>query len=520
VAFTDDVSICRIPINEDESTIKGFIASLCPENSSRLIIQGKNFVNLPDLPPQTLENFTAIMVAATNIQSFGTLFMAGPFDNLTRLYLMKNRVTTLDDYTFAGATRLEVIDVSNNLLNELSDESLNGLEALKVLDLSGNCITCLPIKLFENMPQLTVVRLGDNNLQHMDLNIFSENRKLSILSLERNNINAVEPANSQLAVEKLLLQDNNLIDISGLRSVDQLVILDLSENPNVHLEEETFDSVPRLVELGLNNVSFLNVKSIERLFSPLNEVKEIKLARNRLTELEMDMILNIKSLNVLILENPDSRNYFTESFINSGKKLVSNIFNNLTVSDILPESWRSNNSNNKLESTKIGNILLDKITKTLNGKKIKFQDTTHVHKQFKNCPKMICPTENIFTIPVIIGLTLTVLVIICTAIGLVYYYLTKHENPWFLANSYSTRDLPDPEYVIVEPNLIYDWNTTTQGSNNEETEEPGYDRIVRISTSSNNEEIEEQSGYDRIDIIPTQSTTNEETEKPGYDRIG
>jgi Leucine rich repeat len=54
----------------------------------------------------------------------------------------------LEDYTFAAATELIVLNVSENLLNELSDSCFYGLAALEVLDVSANCITCLPNELF------------------------------------------------------------------------------------------------------------------------------------------------------------------------------------------------------------------------------------------------------------------------------------------------------------------------------------------------------------------------------------
>jgi hypothetical protein len=288
----------------------------------------------------------------------------------------------------------------------------------------------------------------------MALDMFSDNPQLGILSLESNNINAIEPANDQLTVKQLFLQDNNLTEISGLGSVNQLAILDLSENPNILLEEETFDSVPCLVELGLNNVSFINVKSIERLIVPLSQVKRIKLARNRLSPRQLRKFFGLKHLSELIQDQIESRNSSLDTTINENQFVINRV-KQLENSDSVPESLKL----------------------VLNSLKTKIVNETYVRKKFKHCPKISCPTKKTSIILLIIGLTLTVIVIVCTAIGLVYFCQTKYKNlnlPWFLANSYTTRDLPEPEIVFVEANLIYDWNTTEiQSSNNEETEEPG-----------------------------------------------
>jgi Leucine rich repeat len=387
------------------------------------------------IPSQTLEKFQKIKIIATNIQSLGTMFQEGQLVNLFVLDLTNNRITTLDDNIFAAAATLKVLNLTNNVLNVISDSCFYGLVALETLDLSNNCITWLPEELFADMPHLTEVRLGDNKLQHMALDVFNKNRRFEILYLERNDINAVEAATSPLAIKQLFLQDNNLTDISGLKSIDRLNTLDLSENPNLHLEDGAFDSVPGLVELGLNNVSFGNVKSMERLFLPLSQIKQIKMARNRLPASDMKTILRLESLDSLILEESDIMSSVLENWFSDQKWFIAI----LKQQSYLPNLVKS----------------------SLNRLKMKIDQRTYSQKKIKNCPSIPIPTlssHQLFSIAVIMCFILAVLASMCTAYILVHRDQPKRRNR-ILPKLYETQ--PMRKLAELDP---------TQSSNVEEVE--------------------------------------------------
>jgi hypothetical protein len=111
----------------------------------------------------------------------------------------------------------------------------------------------------------------------------------------------------------------------------------LSENPNLLLKEDTFDSVSDLEELWLRNASFSNVKSIERLFSPLSRVIKINLARNILLESELRMVLGLQSLKYLILDRKDMKYPSLESCSSSGKNCSNIKLKQLNISESLPK---------------------------------------------------------------------------------------------------------------------------------------------------------------------------------------
>jgi Leucine rich repeat/Leucine Rich Repeat len=411
VALAKQENTCRISFSKNESLKQNFIETNCADSEPSLTIEGRIFGYMPILAPHTLKKFKVIEVKDTNIQRLGPFFVEGQFDILTELKLTNNRLKSLNDNAFAAATSLHVLKVSDNYLNELGDDCLDGLANLQMLDLSDNCITYLPDKLFEDLHYLAEVRLGDNNLQTLALDMFNKNRILRILYLERNNISSVEKANDPLPIEQLVLKDNNLKDASGLKSLDRMIFLDLSENPNLQLEDDSFESLSSLENLELRNVSLHKKQPLDKLFLPLTNIKKIGLARNRLFVSELPTFEGMTKLERIV--------------------------------------WDPMCHRQKTFPRKFDGLLKDE------EKLIK-------RRKFKNCPAY-SPPEKSVSISLIIGLSVGILVVICTAFALVYYWRAKNKNFVFSWNLslFSTnscpckRDLPELFYSSVDPNPAY-----------------------------------------------------------------
>jgi Leucine-rich repeat (LRR) protein len=107
-------------------------------------------------------------------------------NNIFRLQLNNNRLTSLPDRIFSGLTTLQSLWLHNNQLTSLPDGIFSGLVSLRVLRLHNNQLASLPEGIFSGLVSLRVLKLYDNQLTSLPEGIFSGLASLQTLWIHNN----------------------------------------------------------------------------------------------------------------------------------------------------------------------------------------------------------------------------------------------------------------------------------------------------------------------------------------------
>ncbi|KAM5194582.1 leucine-rich repeat-containing protein 19 [Mantella aurantiaca] len=121
-----------------------------PTNMSTEIIKlnlAQNFISLDKVSKDALQLYT----------------------NLTELNLSKNTIKSLQNDTFSGLAKLEVLILKENDITTVEELSFQGLDNLRILDLGCNRITELPTNLLLPFKQLQEFNLQNNNMTSLDI---------------------------------------------------------------------------------------------------------------------------------------------------------------------------------------------------------------------------------------------------------------------------------------------------------------------------------------------------------------
>ena len=172
------------------------------------------------------------------------------FTNLTSLNASYNRVETLD---LRNNTKLEEVDVMNNLLTSLHVE---GLSALTSLECGGNKLTELNVT---SAKGLEVLNCSNNSLGALNV---SDNKALVELNCSNNNIAQLNLKNN-VALEVLNVRKNSLslLDVTKLTALNDL---DCSNNNLTSLNVYN-NTLLETFRCGKNQLRTLDVRHLASL---------------------------------------------------------------------------------------------------------------------------------------------------------------------------------------------------------------------------------------------------------------
>jgi Leucine rich repeat len=137
--------------------------------------------------------------------------------DLERLSLSKNRLETIANQSFTKTTNLEYLDLSYNNIASLERAAFEGLSSLEQLLLDHNRLSTIDLVAFK--PCANLSRL-----------VISENSLVSMTAREGTTLN----------VQLLDITDNRLTDIAAIRYFPKLIVLGLSRNRALILDDYTF----------------------------------------------------------------------------------------------------------------------------------------------------------------------------------------------------------------------------------------------------------------------------------------
>jgi hypothetical protein len=147
-----------------------------------------------------------------------------------------NDISILANGIFDNMPLLETIVLNDNGIHTVGPGVFNGLLSLRRIDLRNNNINSLHPSVFQYNPNLTILDLSCNDLKRLRLD-FSYNTELKFLNLSGN----------------MFTRE----DLSTLRPLIHLQVLDLSNNRLENLSAETFDVMLDLKYLNVSGNSQL-----------------------------------------------------------------------------------------------------------------------------------------------------------------------------------------------------------------------------------------------------------------------
>ncbi|XP_070806870.1 toll-like receptor 5 [Pituophis catenifer annectens] len=321
----------------DVARVEDFLKSLNGTKIQNLKVQhsgaigsGFGFQNLKDISATTFSGLRHSRIRTFDMShGFLNTLNASVFSSLpdlNTLLLRSNQINKIQKGAFSRLSKLQVLDLSNNLLGELYTEGLKdlkssplrrlilksnhigivqhdalmGLKSLQSLDLQDNALDRVPNG---NLPSLMSLNLGQNRIQNT-WGIEKLGPNLVHLDLSSNRLKDLGNVWRQLAeipsLKFLNLSGNHLMWCSRIqKSPRQLTQLDLSHNNlgDIWATQKCTDLFQHLGKLRMLNLSSNHLRDLPgNLFQSLTSLEILDLGANRLHKLPEQIFRSLKSL--------------------------------------------------------------------------------------------------------------------------------------------------------------------------------------------------------------------------------
>ncbi|KAF8793340.1 Protein slit like protein [Argiope bruennichi] len=121
-----------------------------------------------------LENLTSLMTVKAGLNAIDSDISEIAHLPLANLELTQDSISYIDENAFTLFENLAILSLKRNLIKDVARSMLpNPATKLNVINLSFNLIERLPEDMFTNMPALTTIILSANKLITVDFNTFS-----------------------------------------------------------------------------------------------------------------------------------------------------------------------------------------------------------------------------------------------------------------------------------------------------------------------------------------------------------
>ncbi|XP_048351271.1 nyctalopin isoform X2 [Sphaerodactylus townsendi] len=156
-------------------------------------------------------------------------------ENLTHVYLEKNKIEAVAYNSLLGLTRLKYLNLQDNRINVIHDGAFQNCQQMEYLYLNDNFISDLPEYSFDGLKHLKMLNIGGNLLRNVSNTWFRDQLELEVLYLDRNRISYIEEGafENLTSLVSLHLNSNNLttLPFSVFQPVYFLGRLYLFRNP-------------------------------------------------------------------------------------------------------------------------------------------------------------------------------------------------------------------------------------------------------------------------------------------------
>ncbi|KAG7482661.1 PH domain leucine-rich repeat-containing protein phosphatase 2 isoform X1 [Solea senegalensis] len=255
----------------------------------------------------TLSGFTLRMLHASSNRL--TTVNVYPVPNqLTYMELSQNLLEYLPDWV-CDCRKIEMLDITHNLLSELPSRLFNSLSLRKLLA-GNNCLQRVP-DLLDHVP-LEALDLQHNKLTQLPESLFYKALNLKSLNVSANSLESIPPSSqseeSLSTLQELYLSGNNLNENCGalLAGHHNLRVLHVAYNQMLSFPASKLSKLELLEELNLSGNKLKTipstVSSCKRLHTliahsnhvtvfpeilNLPEIKLVDLSCNELTEIQL-----------------------------------------------------------------------------------------------------------------------------------------------------------------------------------------------------------------------------------------
>jgi Leucine-rich repeat (LRR) protein len=268
-------------------------------------------------------------------------FSNEPFEsNILQLYLSHNKLTKIQQRTFNGLFKLELLHLDKNIIEEIEKNSFTNLNDLKELKIESNKIKIIKNGIFLGKTNLEKLFLYQNAIENIESIPFNTLRSLKKLHLISNKIKQIKFGHfiHLQSLEELRLDKNEIgtFDANTFIGLDSLNTLDLSANKIKNLKNYAFLSLINVIKLDLhlNDIkqielsSFVDLKSLKHLNLDQNQIstlKNIQFNPNlEAMSLRFNFLTNINEINTSSLKSLDvNKNRIQE--INLKKNFLPNL---------------------------------------------------------------------------------------------------------------------------------------------------------------------------------------------------
>lgn len=294
---------------------------------SHIDLQGRNLITIPITLYQK-----ATEIISLNLSRNLNLDVPKDFiqacTNLREIKYTGNEAWKLPQ-SLSLASRLTMLDFSNNRLERLEDAELHKLQSLLSLRLSNNKITTLP-KYFGQWQALRSLNLSSNSLTEFPDHM-CEMKTLVDLDLSFNNITSLSQIGNLTGLERLWATNNKLSGAFPPSARQLQVLRDLDVRHNLIDNIDALVELPKLeyVAVGYNTISSfegtfaklghfnLNNNPVTRfdISASIPTLTTLNLEKAKLAALPDDLFQKIPSLNRLILD----KNHFVSLSPHIGK---------------------------------------------------------------------------------------------------------------------------------------------------------------------------------------------------------
>ncbi|KAK7712907.1 hypothetical protein SLS57_007651 [Botryosphaeria dothidea] len=294
---------------------------------SHIDLQGRNLITIPITLYQK-----ATEIISLNLSRNLSLDIPKDFiqacTNLREIKYTSNEAWRLPP-SLSLASRLTMLDISNNRLEQLEHAELWKLHGLLSLRLSNNKLTHLP-KYFGSYRALRSLNLSSNSLKEFP-DFLCDIQTLVDLDVSFNSITSLPKIGQLICLERLWATNNKLAGSfpDDLKNLTNLKEIDVRFNAIDNID--VMSQLPRLEYLmvGHNSISafegtfakirvlHLNHNPVTRfgLSSPVPTLSVLNLASAKLTQLPDDLFVKVPNLTKLILD----KNHFVSLSSQMGK---------------------------------------------------------------------------------------------------------------------------------------------------------------------------------------------------------
>ncbi|XP_044311666.1 toll-like receptor 3 isoform X2 [Varanus komodoensis] len=231
------------------------------------------------------------------------------FAKLKNLNLMNNNITYLFPYSLYGLHSVNYLNLENSHIKKI-DSAFQWLKQLENLIMDGNKFLEITPNTFKGLENLKNLSLGQCDMTSMTNRTFSSlaNSTLQFLNLTKTGITSIKPRTfSWLRQLKTLdLCFNNIKqkltgqEFQGLRNIETLY---LSYNYQLNLTSESFTSVPSLRKLRLRRVGCKNLNISPSPFRKLNNLTILDISNNNIANMRDDLFDGLQQLEILDLQH-------------------------------------------------------------------------------------------------------------------------------------------------------------------------------------------------------------------------